>query len=1117
MIRDDDTEWAKKMLSFTPAPKGEPRVIVKQKLYVNAFCGGIFDHHFLKKAIIEAGDVTSSLKMNGSNIMCMEYKKMRFVDLQKHLGGSLSKNLADWGCEVQKGSFNHDLGCRWEVMGEATKKQCLSYLKSDVLGLAELSRKYSAQVKADHDTNWQKHISGSAMTWSNWVREGLGEFEFHDRSRSRWVVQLPNREMDRFFRESIRGGRTYKTKSRFKSRQYDEYLSGKLSYDDLRDYYLDPDAVSLYPTAMLSEYPVGLAEKLEPGESKMRGKMGIYKIRYKTNKFLAHSISGSREKGGKLSWTLEDGEGVYTSIDIEDMVKHGYEVEILGGYYWTKTAKIFKTYIEKLYKRKNSAKKGTCAYSLAKIMMNALYGKTIQKPIYDEIVEFTLNKEYWALKSTHDIQSIQEVMDSNGEVRHWLAFCRTKDELKLNRKVTKPCHIGSFILAYSRRIMLEFMTEANPNFDISKKGKLEEQVSQDWGYGDTDSLHMHADQAALIKKFGCKELGGMTDDLGGSKVIQAIWIAPKTYALAYVRKPSQEDVLNSYDLKELRKIAKSGGMKGITSNLGKGELLDKMMGQVEDFKHVEAKGGLSKPRVHYHLKGKGLALDKLTWGHFVRMDQGEAVSNTRDYSMRRKGASGMFAIEMLKGDGDKKALTRTINSKPWRGRAFSRDGSVSLPWGYAGITRQMVEQAVVNYVSENESRERHTRKQIVSHIRKLVTASIRKVDKTTANIFENSGYLYIKHEKEEIIKKLYKNETSAPPPFKIPNVPHSQEIEELRGAAEPRRMSQETKAELAEQALKRALKDLRKRMPHEFMAGIKDANVGCWRCCKKDEMGFRDGFMNLEQASKGALALCVKCGKGGGASTVEEGPLTLSEELVEADKTERVMSNCGTENRLFVHWNCNGGGIDSGRKHRAVDEVVAILEREHPNFLGISEPKSDLSDWPEVAGYEKLGGGRVIGYLARTSGFRHVEELCTAELIVLDGPARRLYYAYQSNDNPSVGQDGINTLKWISADMEEGEGRSHMLLGDLNAHSPTWNPCIRESDKRGALLEQIQKREGLVLLNGDLGPTYKKIQKGKVTCSTIDLAFVSPDWAEKCMARVCPTHLSDHQIVMVRC
>ena len=36
--------------------------------------------------------------------------------------------------------------------------------------------------------------------------------------------------------------------------------------------FVDADATSLYPTAMLHEYPVGLADKLKPGEKK--GKSG---------------------------------------------------------------------------------------------------------------------------------------------------------------------------------------------------------------------------------------------------------------------------------------------------------------------------------------------------------------------------------------------------------------------------------------------------------------------------------------------------------------------------------------------------------------------------------------------------------------------------------------------------------------------------------------------------------------------------------------------------------------------------------------------------------------------------------------------------------------------------
>lgn len=48
---------------------------------------------------------------------------------------------------------------------------------------------------------------------------------------------------------------------------------------------------------------------------------------------------------------------------------------------------IFKKYIDKCFQLKKAAKKGTASYEIAKLAMNAVYGKTLQRPI-DSSEEF---------------------------------------------------------------------------------------------------------------------------------------------------------------------------------------------------------------------------------------------------------------------------------------------------------------------------------------------------------------------------------------------------------------------------------------------------------------------------------------------------------------------------------------------------------------------------------------------------------------------------------------------------------------------------------------------------------------------------------------------------------
>ncbi len=55
-----------------------------------------------------------------------------------------------------------------------------------------------------------------------------------------------------------------------------------------------------------------------------------------------------RKVEGRLKWDLKDSEGVYNSVDIDNALTHGYQIEVLEGYYWEKTDMVFDEYIQYL-------------------------------------------------------------------------------------------------------------------------------------------------------------------------------------------------------------------------------------------------------------------------------------------------------------------------------------------------------------------------------------------------------------------------------------------------------------------------------------------------------------------------------------------------------------------------------------------------------------------------------------------------------------------------------------------------------------------------------------------------------------------------------------------------
>ena len=170
------------------------------------------------------------LKATVGNIDCF--------DISKHITGSLRQNLKEMGCIVQKGDFDYSLGDDWEKMSDVDQASCLQYLEGDVLGLKELTELLNHSCFEKFGVNLYIYLSTSQLTYAVWVNF------LYKESKNPIFLQTP--EHEKFFRESIYGGRTYKYKHTFVSKQRDAYVDGKLSFEDIDDYLIDVDVNSLY-------------------------------------------------------------------------------------------------------------------------------------------------------------------------------------------------------------------------------------------------------------------------------------------------------------------------------------------------------------------------------------------------------------------------------------------------------------------------------------------------------------------------------------------------------------------------------------------------------------------------------------------------------------------------------------------------------------------------------------------------------------------------------------------------------------------------------------------------------------------------------------------------------
>jgi hypothetical protein len=175
---------------------------------------------------------------------------------------------------------------------------------------------------------------------------------------------------------------------------------------------------------------------------------------------------------------------------------------------------IFEEYILKCYKIKEENEDNPVLRQIAKILMNALYGKMLEKARFEENAICNSIKDVWKFESKYDTTDIIFIKDKV------MMIGLPKTEELSDDKIRKPSQVGSFILAYSRRHMLKAMSDICP--------KLNEHF---FTYTDTDSLHIHCSKLPGLEEKGwlSKGLGQLSDDAKGGRIFREINLAPKLY------------------------------------------------------------------------------------------------------------------------------------------------------------------------------------------------------------------------------------------------------------------------------------------------------------------------------------------------------------------------------------------------------------------------------------------------------------------------------------------------------------------------------------------------------------------------------------------------------------
>jgi hypothetical protein len=501
-------------------------IIKAENKTICAYNGAGFDNFIVLNYLKDKNIEIKNLILCNGCILSFKFgqdgKENKFFDLYRFINSSLDKACKAYDIKNHKMKFDVLKIQSWDL-AEKYRDEVEPYLKYDVLSLSELFFTFNDSIFSNDNVNITKYITLSNMAYSLWQKTLTD------------LVEIPSMDKYDFIKRGTYGARCYPMQKEFKSKHYDEIINKKMSYEELektKEYIFNADATSLYPASMKGvdfinvQYPTGSSRwSITPKEEFDNNKWGIYEVSFTCPKDIIIPVLPRKTESGGLEWSLYDGEGVYTNIEIKNALSVGYKVYFINKcLVWDSTGNVFNSYVEKYYKMKEDSEKenNPVKRSIAKLLLNAMYGKTLQKAIFENTAIICNYNQLLEFFKDYDIKDVSVLSDSKLIMT---GTCKNKEE-----RITKPCQLGAFVLSYSREIMLHFMKVIDPS--------LKTHV---FTYTDTDSLHILGNHAqklrekGLIKPKSEASLGYLCSDVDNEGlIIYENNLAPKTYFYEYI-------------------------------------------------------------------------------------------------------------------------------------------------------------------------------------------------------------------------------------------------------------------------------------------------------------------------------------------------------------------------------------------------------------------------------------------------------------------------------------------------------------------------------------------------------------------------------------------------------
>jgi hypothetical protein len=473
-----------------------------------------------------------------------------------------------------------------------------------VIATMKIYEKLSAKFFEKYHVDIRRFITFSQLVYIAWTttvanplrpfKEGVEEEEpeeiYHPypEKKKDYEIEIPSPEKHQHFTQAVYGGRVIPVKRAFKSKHFPEfsvwktdaqgrrYGESELKYEDVKDDYIVPlDAVSLYSSAMdkaefqdkPNDYPIGISrtanivdllktqDELDAGLNP--SKLGIYRAKIFPNKrllvpsvprkfFRETSTKFEYRPEGGIIWDLEDHTGVYTTIDLYNLVSSGGKVQLLqkDATIWDQKAPIFSEFMKLAFEIKKEGDgyahpndptptlpKNEIIREIGKGSANHPYGKSLQKTSVDETIVVTSKDKLEKFLYKYHLVDYSFLNNNTNDL-----LVSGKLRVLGPRTVSKATQNGAFILSYSRMIMEHYFNKLDPYRTTDPElSKIYCQY-----YGDTDSIHQYIPSEeyynTVVKPLLGKKMGQLDNDLKDywGKIIKAWYISPKLYAAIYI-------------------------------------------------------------------------------------------------------------------------------------------------------------------------------------------------------------------------------------------------------------------------------------------------------------------------------------------------------------------------------------------------------------------------------------------------------------------------------------------------------------------------------------------------------------------------------------------------------